>query len=240
MATDRFALVTGGGVRVGRAISLGLAEHGLHVALHYNSSADAAQQTLDGIETSGRRALAVRGDLSNAVECADVVDRVLQEFGALDIVVNSAASFIQTQIGETDATVWDEIFALNVRAPFLISQAAAARMRNGGCIVNIADLAGIQAWPSYLAHGASKAALIHLTRNLARALAPRIRVNAIAPGAVLLPDGFSQKATERLIDETPLARLGATTDVVDAVRYLVNAEFVTGALLVVDGGRSAR
>jgi pteridine reductase len=168
------------------------------------------------------------------------VARVLEEFGALDVVVNSAASFVQTPIGETDARVWDEVFALNVRAPFFISQAAAARMREGGCIVNIADLAGIQAWPSYLAHGASKAALLNLTRSLARALGPRIRVNAIAPGAVLLPEGFSERATEKLISETPLGRVGMPSDVVDAVRYLVDAEFVTGAILVVDGGRSAR
>jgi NAD(P)-dependent dehydrogenase (short-subunit alcohol dehydrogenase family) len=113
-------------------------------------------------------------------------------------------------------------------------------MRDGGCIVNIADLAGLQAWPSYLAHGASKAGLINLTRSLARALGPRIRVNAIAPGAVLLPEGFASKAAENLINETPLRRLGAPSDVVDAVRYLVDADFVTGSLVVVDGGRSAR
>ena len=240
MATNRFALVTGGGVRVGRAISEGLAEHGLNVAIHYNGSADAAEQTVAAIAAHGRRAISVRGDLRDAAACADLVDRVLGEFGALDVVVNSAASFFQTAIGGTDARLWDEIFALNVRAPFFISQAAAARMREGGCIVNIADLAGLQAWPSYLAHGASKAALINLTRSLARALGPKIRVNAIAPGAVLLPEGFSQKGAEKLIEETPLRRLGAASDVVNAVRYLVDADFVTGAILVVDGGRSAR
>ncbi|MGH7709804.1 MAG: SDR family oxidoreductase, partial [Gemmatimonadaceae bacterium] len=141
---------------------------------------------------------------------------------------------------ETTPDVWDEIFALNVRAPFLIAQAAGPRLRDGGAIVNIADLAGIQAWPSYLAHGAAKAALIHLTRALARVLGPRIRVNAIAPGAVLLPEDHSATATERLINETPLGRVGAPNDVVEAVRYLVDAEFVTGSLVVVDGGRSAR
>ena len=240
MATDRFALVTGGGVRVGRAISQGLAEHGLHVAVHYNSSAAAAEETASAIVDRGRRAITVPGDLTAAAQCGLLVDRVLEEFGALDVVVNSAASFVQTRIGETDASVWDEVFALNVRAPFLITQAAAPGMREGGCVINIADLAGIQAWPSYLAHGSSKAALINLTRSLARALGPKIRVNAIAPGAVLLPEGSPERATEKLIGETPLGRVGAPSDVVDAVRYLVDAEFVTGAILVVDGGRSAR
>jgi pteridine reductase len=240
MATDRFALVTGGGVRVGRAISEGLAEHGLHVAVHYNSSADAAEETASAIVGRGLRAVTVPGDLTDVAECTQLIDRVLEEFGALDVVVNSAASFVQTRIGETDASAWDEVFALNVRAPFFISQAAVARMRDGGCIVNIADLAGIQAWPSYLAHGASKAALINLTRSLARAVGPRIRVNAIVPGAVLLPEGFSERATEKLINETPLGRVGTPSDVVNAVRYLVDAEFVTGSIHVVDGGRSAR
>jgi NAD(P)-dependent dehydrogenase (short-subunit alcohol dehydrogenase family) len=239
MATDRFALVTGGGVRVGRAISEGLAEHGLHVAVHYNSSSKAADETVAAIEARGRQAFSVPGDLRDANACATLVDRVIQRFGALDVIVNSAASFRQTPIGDPQPTVWDEVYGLNVRAPFLIVQAAAARLREDGCVINVADLAGLQAWPSYLAHGSSKAALINLTRSLSRALGPKIRVNAIAPGAVLLPEGFSKKAAEKLINETPLKRLGAPSDVVNAVRYLVDADFVTGALLVVDGGRSA-
>lgn len=239
MAIDRFALVTGGGVRVGRAISEGLASHGFHVAVHYHASAKAAEETVAAITSRGRRALAISGDLRNAVECVALVDQVLHEFPALDVVVNSAASFIPTPIEQTDVGVWDEVFMLNVRAQFLVTQAAARRMRDGGCVVNISDLAGVQAWPTYLAHGASKAALINLTRSLARALGPRIRVNAIAPGAVLLPKGFSEKGAEKLIRETPLARLGSPSDVVAAVHYLVDADFVTGALLVVDGGRSA-
>ena len=242
VASDRFALVTGGGVRLGRAICEGLAEHGFHVAVHYNRSAAAALQAVAAVEQRGRRAVAVQGDLRDANSCDAVVSQVLREFtdGGLDLVVNSAASFTPTRLGETSSALWDEIFALNTRAPFLIAQAAAPRMRDGGLIVNIADLAGVQAWPSYHAHGASKAAVIHLTRSLARALGPRIRVNAIAPGAVLLPEGFSTAAAERLIEETPLARLGAPSDVVAAVRYLVDAEFVTGTLVMVDGGRSAR
>jgi pteridine reductase len=240
MATDRFALVTGGGVRLGRAISEGLAQHGLHVAVHYNTSSSAAQETVAAVARHGRRGASLQGDLRRAEDCTALVDRVLAEFGALDVIVNSAASFTPTRVGETSSDLWDDIFALNVRAPFLIVQAAYPRLRDGGCIVNIADLAGIQAWPSYLAHGASKAALIHLTRALARALGPRIRVNAVAPGAVLLPEGYSESAAQRLVAETPLRRLGSPDDVVNAVRYLIDADFVTGTLFVVDGGRSAR
>ncbi len=237
---DRFALVTGGGVRLGRAISEGLADHGLHVAVHFHNSSNDVQDTLAAVASRGRRSVAVQADLRDPGECAVLVERVVDEFGALDVLVNSAASFTPTRLGETSSEDWDEVFALNVRAPFLISQASAPHLRDGGSIVNMAVLAGSQAWPSYLAHGASKAALIHLTHSLARALGPRIRVNAVAPGAVLLPEGYPATAADRLIQETPLARLGAPGNVVDAVRYLIDAEFVTGSLLVVDGGRSAR
>ncbi|HJU72993.1 MAG TPA: SDR family oxidoreductase [Gemmatimonadaceae bacterium] len=238
--SDRFALVTGGGVRLGRAICDGLAEDGFGVAVHFNNSEREARETVAALTQRGHHAVAVQGDLSEAKVCADVVARVLNEFGALDVVVNSAASFTSTRLGETSPDDWDDIFALNTRAPFLIAQAAAPHLREGGAIVNIADLAGIQAWPSYVAHGASKAALIHLTRSLARSLGPRVRVNAIAPGAVLLPAGYSAKAADRLVRETPLGRLGEPADVVNAVKYLIDAPFVTGSLVVVDGGRSVR
>jgi pteridine reductase len=238
--TDRFALVTGGAVRLGRAISEGLAEHGLHVAVHFHRSSKDADDAVAAVASHGRRAVALQANLRDSEECQALVERAIAEFGALDIVVNSAASFTPTRVGETTSEVWDEIFALNVRAAFLISQASAPHLRDGGSIVNIADLAGIQAWPSYHAHGAAKAALIHLTRSLARALGPRVRVNAVAPGAVLLPEGYSETVADGLIKETPLRRLGEPRNVVDAVRYLIDAQFVTGSLLVVDGGRSAR
>lgn len=238
--TDRFALVTGGAVRLGRAISEGLAEHGMHVAVHFHSSSSEVQNAVAAVTRHGRRAVALQADLRESEECQALVERVVSEFGALDVVVNSAASFTPTRLGETTSELWDEVFALNVRAPFLIAQAAAPHLRDGGSIVNIADLAGIQAWPSYIAHGTAKAALIHLTRTLARALGPRVRANAVAPGAVLLPAGYSETGADRLISETPLGRLGEPRHVVDAVRYLIDAQFVTGSLLVVDGGRSAR
>jgi pteridine reductase len=233
------ALVTGGAIRLGRAICEALARDGFDIALHYNSSAAAARDAVAAIEALGRKAFAVQGDLSDAAMCAQVVNTALTQFGALDVLVNSAASFEKTKLGQTTVAEWDDVFALNLRAPFLLSQAAATHMRAGGSIINIADLAGVQAWPSYLAHGAAKAALIHLTRSLARALGPKLRVNAVAPGAVLLPDGFSEEAAEHLITQTPLQRLGAPDDVVNAVRYLIGAEFVTGTLVVVDGGRLA-
>jgi pteridine reductase len=240
VSVARYALVTGGAVRLGRAICEGLAQHGFDIALHYNNSEEQARNALAAVEAVGRNAFSIQSDLTDATACVRLVDDVKSRFGALDVLVNSAASFETTRIGQTTSDQWDQILALNLRAPFLLSQAAAEQMRAGGCIVNIADLAGVQAWPSYLAHGAAKAALIHLTRSLTRALGPKVRVNAVAPGAVLLPDDFGTAAAQRLVDQTPLRRLGTPDDVVNAVRYLIDADFVTGTLIVVDGGRLAR
>lgn len=240
MPVARYALVTGGAIRLGRAICEGLAQHGFDVALHYNNSEGQAREALAAVEAIGRNAFSIQSDLTDAAACVRLVDEVRSRFGTLDVLVNSAASFDTTRIGQTTSDQWDKIFALNLRAPFLLSQAAAEQMRAGASIVNIADLAGVQAWPSYLAHGAAKAALIHLTRSLARALGPKVRVNAVAPGAVLLPNDFGDASARRLVDQTPLRRLGAPDDVVSAVRYLIDAEFVTGTLIVVDGGRLAR
>lgn len=240
MPGDRVALVTGGAVRVGRAIAEALADDGFHLAVHYNRSAGPADAVVAHVQQLGRRAVALRADLRDPAQCADLPARAADALGGLDVVINSAASFFQNKLGSTTSAQWDEVFALNVRAPFLITQAALRHFGDDACVVNIADLAGVQAWPSYSAHGAAKAALIHLTRTLARALGPRVRCNAIAPGAVLLPDDFADSAADKLIAQTPLGRLGSPDDVVSAVRYLVSASFVTGSLIVVDGGRNVR
>jgi pteridine reductase len=156
-------------------------------------------------------------------------------------VINSAATMERTPIGEVTAEAWDAMFALNLRAPFLICQAAAPLMRDdGGAIVNIADLAAFETWPAYVPHSISKAGLVKMTASLAKTLAPAVRVNAIAPGVVMLPDGWDHSAADRLASTTPLRRLGNPEDVVGAMLYLLNADFVTGETLIVDGGRHIR
>lgn len=240
MTAERVALVTGGAVRVGRAITEALARDGFHVAVHFHRSAAPADEVVAHVHQQGGRAVALQADLRDPEQCAALPARAREALGGLDVVVNSAASFFQNKVGSTTSERWDEIFALNVRAPFLITQAALPHVGADACVINIADLAGVQAWPSYSAHGAAKAALIHLTRSLARALGPRVRCNAIAPGAVLLPEDFSDAASDKVIAQTPLGRLGSADDVVNAVRYLIGATFVTGSLIVVDGGRNVR
>jgi pteridine reductase len=238
---DRVALVTGAGHRVGRAIALGLAGQGARVAVHYNETADGAESVVATIRAQGGDAFAVAADLSDATAAARLVDVAADHWGALDVVVNSAGVMRKTPMGTVTAADWDAIFAINLRAPFFVAQAAATRMgTRGGAIVNIADLAALETWPAYVPHGISKAGVIQMTRALAHALAPQVRVNAIAPGAVLLPAAWDEAAAAHLIVTTPLRRLGTPDDVVGAVLYLLQADYVTGETIVVDGGRHVR
>lgn len=235
---QRVALVTGGAVRLGRAISLGLAEAGYDVVVGYRSSSSGALEVRDRVEALGRRCVLVQGDLTRPEAPAALVSAADSEFGMLHLLVNSAASFRNIPLGKVDADEWDAVMNLNVRAPHLTVRAAAPLLRAArGSVVNITDLSAFQAWSEYPHHAVSKAALAHLTRVQARALAPEIRVNAIAPGAVLPPDEWGAERWDALAMRAPLKRVGSPGDVVRAVLYLADAEFVTGHVLPVDGGR---
>ncbi|HSK21021.1 MAG TPA: SDR family oxidoreductase [Longimicrobiales bacterium] len=232
----RIALVTGGARRVGRAFSLALAEAGCDVVVNYNGSADEAAVTAADIERLGRRALPVHADVSRPDDIERLVRETEQAFGRLDIVVNNASLFERAPVADITVEDWDRVLAVNLRGPFLLAQAAAPLLRRdgGGLIVNIVDLSALQPWPSFAHHAVSKAGLLHLTRILARALAPDIRVNAIAPGTILPPeDTEGEDGSERRV----LSRAGEPADATRALLYLVQSDFVTGENLVVDGGR---
>ncbi|MGH7505815.1 MAG: SDR family NAD(P)-dependent oxidoreductase, partial [Longimicrobiales bacterium] len=185
----RVALVTGGAHRVGRALALALARAGCDVAIHYHRSADEAARTVRDIEALGVRAVALTADLADATAAAPLIEDAVAALGRLDVLVNSASLFERARVADIDAAAWDRVQAVNLRAPFLLSRAAAPHLaKSGGCIVNMADLSALQPWPSYAHHAVSKAGLVHLTRVLARALGPDVRVNAIAPGTVLPPE----------------------------------------------------
>ena len=239
-AAAQTALVTGAGRRLGRAIAVALGGRGMRVAVHYNGADQGARETVRAIGDAGGEAFTIQSDLRQAGAPARLVSEAVQRLGSLNVLVNSAAVMIRTPFGEVTEDVWDDIFALNLRAPFFCAQAAAARMQDGGVIINIADLAAFEAWTGYMPHGASKAGVVHITRALANLLAPRLRVNAIAPGAVLLPDDWGASEAERLVQTTPLERLGAPEDVTQALLYLIDAKYVTGETLIVDGGRHVR
>ena len=234
----RVALVTGAGQRVGRAIALALGEDGAHVAVHYHGSEEPARDTATTIESAGGKATLFKADLRDAAAAGALADDVAARCGRLDVLVNSAASMMRTPLDTVTPAQWDEVFALNLRAPFFLAVAAARAMgERGGVIVNISDHMGFEAWPAFVPHGISKSGVAAMTHLLASALAPRVRVNAVAPGAVLAPAGWPEAEKARYVKDTPMARVGTPDDVVAAIRYLIGATYVTGETLFVDGGR---
>lgn len=232
----RRALVTGGAVRVGRAISLALGSAGYDVAIHYNASAAEASDVEAAIARTGSRSVKLQACLLETGAADELVRRAAAELGGLDLLVNNAAVFPHAAPENVTQADWDRVFALNAKAPFFCSVAAAALMDEGGSIINITDSGVGDAWPGYAPYLASKAALTSLTRSLARAWAPRIRVNAVAPGPVLLPEGSSEQERAEAAARSALGRIGQAKDVAEAVLYLDSAEYVTGEVLVVDGG----
>jgi len=233
------ALVTGAGKRLGRTVALRLAGEGADVAVHYGKSAAEAREVVAEIEKLGRRAAAFSAELTKVAAIQKLVGDVVTHFKGLDILINSAANFLQTKFGETSEARWDASLDTNLKAPFFMAQAAAPYLaRSGyGAIVNFADIGGLLGWREFLPHSVSKAGVILMTRILAKELAPKVRVNAIAPGTITMP-GDPPEWQRDFIRRAPLQRTGTPQAIADAVMFLVGAEFVTGHVLVVDGGRT--
>jgi pteridine reductase len=239
--SGRTALVTGGAVRVGRAISLALAGQGMRVVVHYNSSSGPADELVAAIRGDGGQATALRADLADAAAVERLAGDAVAAFGGVDVLVNSAAVFPAEGLEATDAALLEHTLAVNLKAPFLLTKHLAPALRKAkGAVVNMADLAGLQTWCGYAAHGIAKAGVVHLTQVSARSLAPDVRVNAIAPGTVLPPEEMDDAEVRRLAEAAPLERNGSPDDVVQAMLYLLRADFVTGQVMVVDGGRILR
>jgi pteridine reductase len=223
---------------VGRAISLSLASAGAGVIVHYHSSGADAEDLVTRIRRDGGEAWAVSADLGAPDGVAALVDAV-DAIGPVDILVNSASIFPAEPLDSVTGELWDATMAVNLRSPFFLTQrlGGAMKARGEGIVINIADLAGLQVWSGYAAHSISKAGLVHLTRIAARALAPEVRVAAIAPGTVLPPEDTMPDELEKLASRAALRRIGSPDDVTRAVLYLISADFVTGEVLTVDGGR---
>lgn len=238
----RVALVTGAGRRLGRAMAAGLADRGMTLAIHHHASATGAQELQREVLATGGRAACFQADLTDAVAARALPGRVVKEFGRLDVLVNSAAVMHRLSFEATTPEQWDAVLDLNLRAAFFCTQGAASALKTArGKVVNLADLAGLEPWPGFAAHSVSKAGVVMLTKVLARSLAPDVTVNAIAPGAVLVPEEYDAEERDRLARATPLRRLGSPSDVVSALLYLLEGgDFVTGEVLVVDGGRLTR
>jgi pteridine reductase len=238
----RAALVTGAGRRLGRAMARALAGRGMTLAIHHHASSAGADALRDEIVAAGGQAACFAADLTDATAAAELPLRVVAELGRLDVLVNSAAVMRRRSFEDTTPAEYDEVLDLNLRSVFFCTQGAAPALRAArGKVVNMADLAGLEPWPGFAAHSVAKAGVVMLTRVLAKALAPDVTVNAIAPGAVLVPEEYDRDERDRLARTTPLRRLGQPADAIAALLYLLEGgDYVTGDVLVVDGGRLLR
>jgi NAD(P)-dependent dehydrogenase (short-subunit alcohol dehydrogenase family) len=236
----RWALVTGAAQRVGRAIAHELAGRGAHLIVHYNTSEAPAARTVAELEARGVRAVALRADLSRAADVAALAREAEARSGGLSVLVNSASNYLRVPFEQLTEEAWDLSLDVNLKAPFLLAWhlGRAMRARGAGRIVNVADWAGERPYDDYLPYCVSKAGVVCLTKALAKALAPEVHVNAVAPGPVLLPSDVGPSEREAIVRATPLKRIGTPEDVARCVRFLAEeADFSTGAIYLVDGGR---
>ena len=236
--TGKVALITGGAHRVGRTISLALAAAGAHVVVNYHTSAAAAAETVKAAQATGVEASAIQADVSQPAAVTHLADQIQAQFGGVDVIVNSAGLFLPTRFPTEDWETWRQVTATSIDGPVLVCNALASGLlaRGGGAIINIVDLSVWQPWRNFTAHAVGKAGLLALTRQLAVELAPTVRVNAVAPGLVLPPPHFSDELIQRYADRTLLGRWGSPDDVARTVLFLLQADFITGEVITVDGG----
>lgn len=239
---DKVALVTGGARRIGAAIASRLHAAGMKLVIHYRSSEDQAHVLQDAL--NGERSesvILVRGDLLDIDKNRQLISQCMQTFGRLDVIVNNASTFYPTPLGHATPAEWEDLMGTNLRAPFFLVQEAAAELKkNQGCVVNLVDIHGRIPLKDHVIYSTAKAGLIALTRALATELAPDVRVNAVAPGAILWPQSDDDElAHQRIISNTPLKRTGSPEEISEAVLFLVEkAGFTSGHVFPVDGGRS--
>jgi NAD(P)-dependent dehydrogenase (short-subunit alcohol dehydrogenase family) len=239
-AAGKIALVTGAARRVGKAIALALAERGSDVVITYNHSAAEAQTTLQEINARGVQGMVLQGDITRSGDVHAIVHQVMERFGRIDILVNNASNYYKTPFDTLTEEQWDDLVGTNLKGTFLVAKRVGDEMLNAGSgkMINLADWAGFRPYKDYIPYCVAKAGVIALTKAPAQTLAPTIQVNAIAPGPVLLPEDFSDSLQEAVVRATPLKRLGTPLDVAHTVVFLVEgSDFITGAIIPVDGGR---
>lgn len=242
MIKDRTVFITGSSERVGRTIALSLARSGARVVIHFHTRENEALQTAQEVTSMvGWRPLIVQGDISQKADWIRMRDEILEKHGTIDVLVNNAAIFHKTPFFDTDEAEWDRFMSVNLKSVFLGSQIIGKTMyeQKQGKIINIADVSAYKVWSEYIPYCVSKAGVISLTKGLAKALAPYVLVNAIAPGTVLLAKEHDPSEEKKLIKKTPLKRVGSPEDIANTVAFLIEgSEFITGEVITVDGGRS--
>jgi len=241
---SKAALVTGGARRIGAAIARTLHDAGMDLVIHFRHSAAEARSLADELnDTRPNSVVLVEGDLENSEDCATLAQQAIEAFGRMDALINNASAFFPTPIGEVTNDQWETLMGVNLKAPFFLSQACAKALASThGAIINLTDIYAERPLPHHPVYSASKAGLVALTRSLAQELGPNVRVNAIAPGAIIWPEsGDSEENQNEIIRRTPLGRLGEPQDIAGTVMFLLrDAPFITGQIINVDGGRSAR
>ena len=237
---NRVILITGAAQRVGRVIALALAERGANIAFTYLDDSEPWQQTLAEIEAIGVQALALPLNVLHPEQPQEVVSQVAELFGRVDVLINNASVWLSSPFAEISYETWRTAIDVNLTGPFLCSQAAAPHMlaQGEGVIINITDLSAFQTWENYAHHAASKAGLVALTKVMAAELAPSIRVNAVAPGTVLLPPNAPEEKRRWAEGNSLLKRVGSPEDVAKTVLFLIEMDFATGAVYFMDGGRA--
>jgi NAD(P)-dependent dehydrogenase (short-subunit alcohol dehydrogenase family) len=235
----KVALITGSSKRIGRETAVALAQRGARVAVHYRSDEAGARETVKMAEQAGGTGDIVQAELTNPEHLHRMFGWIGKTFGGLDILVNNASVFDPGTLDSETPETWDRQMASNAKAPFFVAQGSAALMagRGHGKIVNLVDGAGELIWPGYFAYSVSKAAFIAVTRGLAKALAPAVQVNGVAPGPVLFPEYYTQDQKHLAVERTLLKRPGSAQDIVRAIIFLVENDYITGEVLHVDGGR---
>ena len=236
---NRTVLVTGAGVRLGQAIAVSLGQQGMKVALHYHQSMEGAKETLDLMGGDIKQHGCFQADLRQVSKIELLIQHIEEKLGQIDVLINNAADFFPTPLGEVSESEWDHLISLNLKAPFFLSQLVGTSMlkQGQGKIVNIVDVAAERPWPQFLPYCASKAGLVSLTKGLAKALAPAVQVNAVAPGTMLPPPQISSFSQDLAIEKSLLKKMGRPDDIARAVTYFLENDFVTGTVLPVDGGR---
>ena len=236
---NRTVLVTGAGVRLGQAIAVSLGQRGMKVALHYHQSMEGAKKTLDLMGGDIKQHGCFQADLRQVSKIELLIQHIEEKLGQIDVLINNAADFFPTPLGEVSESEWDHLISLNLKAPFFLSQLVGTSMlkQGQGKIVNIADVAAERPWPQFLPYCASKAGLVSLTKGLAKALAPAVQVNAVAPGTMLPPPQISSFSQDLAVEKSLLKKMGRPDDIARAVTYFLENDFVTGTILPVDGGR---
>lgn len=236
------ALITGGAQRIGTLTARSLHQAGCRIVIHYRHSREPARQLQSELNQEREDSvMLVQGDLLQVAKLKNLVDETKIAFGRLDILVNNASSFYPTVVGETDEQQFEDLIGTNLKAPYFLCQAAAPLLRkHRGCVINMTDIYAERPLEEHPVYCAAKAGLVSLTRSLARELAPEVRVNAVAPGAIIWPtQGGNEISRQRIISRTPLKRSGAPSDIANTIRFLaLDAPFITGQIINVDGGRT--